>query len=85
MKNLFFETVIMSVSAYVFALVMSLIILEILPHIEKLQGYVNGTLSFETALYVLASTIVMALIGSLIPAFIASKTDPVLLISQGCS
>lgn len=85
MKNLFYETVIMSVSAYVFALLMSLAILEILPHIEKLQGYVNGTLSLETALYVLASTITMALIGSLIPAFIASKTDPVLLISQGCS
>ena len=85
MKNLFFESLIMSFSAYLFALVVSLGILEILPHIEKLQGYVNGTLSFETALYVLVSTIIMAVIGSLIPAFIASKTDPILLINQGCS
>jgi len=85
MKNLFFESLIMSFSAYIFALVVSLGILEILPHIEKLQGYVNGTLSFETAIYVLISTIIMAVIGSLIPAYIASKTDPILLINQGCS
>lgn len=85
MKNLFFETVIMSFSAYLFALITSLIVLEILPHVEKLQGYVNGSLSFETAFYVLLSTLFMALLGSLIPAWIASKTDPILLINQGCS
>jgi len=27
----------------------------------------------------------MALFGSLIPAWIASKTDPILLINQGCA
>ena len=85
MKNLFFETLIMSVSAYVVALLLSLSILEMLPHIEMLQGYVNGTLSLQTALYVLLSSIFMALFGSLLPAWIASKTDPVLLINQGCS
>ncbi|WP_268246171.1 ABC transporter permease [Candidatus Sulfurimonas marisnigri] len=84
-KNLFFETIIMSMSAYIFALIFSLIILEIIPHIEMLQGYVNGSLSISTALYVLVSTLFMALIGSLIPAWIASKTDPILLINQGCS
>ena len=84
-KNLFFETLIMSLSAYIFALVLSLAILATLPHIEMLQGYVNGSLSLSTALYVLASTLIMALIGSLIPAWIASKTDPILLINQGCS
>jgi len=85
MKNLFFETLIMSFSAYVFALILSLGILATLPHIEMLQGYVNGSLSFTTALYVLVSTICMALLGSLMPAWIASKTDPILLINQGCS
>ncbi|MDO9267314.1 MAG: ABC transporter permease [Sulfurimonas sp.] len=84
-KNLFFETLIMSVSAYLFALILSLGILAMLPHIEMLQGYVNGTLSLSTALYVLASTLFMALLGSLIPAWIASKTDPILLINQGCA
>lgn len=84
-KNLFFETLIMSISAYVFALILSLIILAMLPHIEMLQGYVNGTLSLQTALLVLASTLIMALLGSLIPAWIASKTDPILLINQGCA
>ena len=85
MKNLFFETLIMSFSAYIFALVLSLGILATLPHIEMLQGYVNGSLSMTTALYVLVSTVFMALLGSLIPAWIASKTDPILLINQGCS
>lgn len=84
-KNLFFETLIMSVSAYLFALLLSLGILAMLPHIEMLQGYVNGTLSLSTAMYVLASTLFMALLGSLVPAWIASKTDPILLINQGCA
>ena len=84
-KNLFLETLIMSFSAYLFALVLSLSILAMLPHIQMLQGYVNGSLTLTTALYVLASTIIMALIGTLIPAWLASKTDPVLLINQGCS
>jgi len=82
-KNLFFETLIMSVSAYLFAFLLSLGILAMLPHIEMLHGYVNGTLSLSTALYVFASTLFMALFGSLIPAWIASKTDPILLINQG--
>jgi ABC-type antimicrobial peptide transport system permease subunit len=84
-KNLFFETVLMSVSAYLFALILSLGILALLPHIEMLQGYVNGTLSISSALYVLASTLIMAFLGALIPAWIASKTDPILLINQGCA
>lgn len=84
-KNLFIETLIMSFSAYFFALLLSLMILETLPHIEMLQGYVNGSLSLSTALYVLVSTLVMALVGSLIPAWIASKTDPIILINQGCA
>jgi len=84
-KNLFFETLTMSLSAYLFALLLSLGILELLPHIEMLQGYVNGSLSLSTALFVLISTLFMALFGSLIPAWIASKTDPILLINQGCS
>ncbi|MDD5372974.1 MAG: ABC transporter permease [Sulfurimonas sp.] len=84
-KNLFFETLVMSFSAYLFALFLSLGILALLPHIEMLQGYVNGTLSLSTAIYVLASTLFMALLGSLFPAWIASKTDPILLINQGCA
>lgn len=84
-KNLFVETLLMSLSAYIFALILSLMILQMLPHIEMLQGYVNGTLSFSTAIYVLVSTLFMALLGSLIPAWIASNTDPILLINQGHS
>ncbi|MDQ1263604.1 MAG: putative transport system permease protein [Campylobacterota bacterium] len=84
-KNIFFETLVLSVVSYGVALVLSLAVLALIPHIEMLQGYVNGSLSASLALYVLASTIIMALLGSLIPAWIASKTDPILLINQGCA
>ncbi len=84
-KNLFFETLFMSISAYLFALVLSWLILQTLPHIEMLQGYVNGSLSPSAAFYVLVSTLAMALIGALVPAWVASKTDPIILINQGCS
>ena len=85
MKNLFLETMLLSLSAYTFALVLSIAFLEILPSIEMLQGYVSGTISINIALYVLISSLIMALIGALLPSWIASKTDPVLLINQGCS
>lgn len=82
-KNLFFETLIMSLGAYLFAFALSASILATLPHIEMLQGYVNGSITPSLAFYVLLSTIIMSLLGSLAPAWVASKTDPVLLINQG--
>ncbi|WP_373073459.1 ABC transporter permease [Sulfurimonas sp.] len=84
-KNLFFEGVIMGVAAYVFALLLSVSILEIIPHIETLQGYVDGSIDLTMALYVFASTITMAIMGSILPAYIAAKTDPIILINQGCA
>ena len=84
-KNLFLETLIMSFLAYLVALILSLSILSLLPHIETLQGYVNGSLSLITASYVLLATVIMSLVGALIPAWLAAKTDPVLLINQASS
>ena len=84
-KNLFFESVIMGVAAYSFALVLSISILEIIPHIDMLQGYVNGSIDIDMAFYVFASTMTMSIIGSILPAYVASKTDPIILINQGCS
>lgn len=84
-KNLFLETLIISFSAYLVALLISLSILSMLPHIDTLQGYVNGSLSVITASYVLLATVLMSLVGALIPAWLAAKTDPVLLINQASS
>ena len=84
-KNLFYESVIMSIAAFSFAFVLSVSILEIIPHIETLQGYVNGSIDLKMAFYVFVSTVSMAIIGSLLPAYIASKTDPIILINQGCA
>lgn len=84
-KNIFAESVIVSVLAYAAALGLSYAILSYLPHIEMLQGYVSGSISLSMAFWVFVSTLAMALLGSLVPAFIASKTDPILLINQGCA
>jgi ABC-type lipoprotein release transport system permease subunit len=84
-KNIFYESVIMSITAYTFALVLSISVLAVIPHIETLQGYVNGSINIEMAFYVFISTISMAIAGSILPAYIASKTDPIILINQGCS
>lgn len=85
MKNLFVETILLSMSAYIFAYLLSFAILSLLPYVETLQGYVSGNISLSMAFGVFVATLLMALFGSLLPALIASKTDPVLLINQGCS
>ncbi len=84
-KNIFIESVLMSIAAYTFALLLSISVLEIIPHIETLQGYVNGSIDIEMAFYVFISTISMAIVGSILPAYIASSTDPIILINQGAS
>jgi putative ABC transport system permease protein len=85
LRQLFIESVTISFAAYLFALILSLMILWTLPHINALQGYVNGELSVNIMLGVLAATTLMSLFGTLLPAWIASKTDPIILIRQGCS
>ena len=49
-------------------------------NIDSLQGYVNGEISLDLTVYIFLASILMAIIGSIIPALNAAKTDPVLLI-----
>jgi ABC-type lipoprotein release transport system permease subunit len=47
---------------------------------KELQGYVNGEISTQLAFYVFVASILMSIVGSIIPALNAAKTDPVELI-----
>ena len=83
--RLFVETLAISTAAYASALLLSLAVLWYLPHIEVLQGYVSGELTAAGMISVYMATLAMSLAGALLPAWYASKTDPILLIRQGCA
>ena len=77
------ETCFITLFGYISALVISKILLYFIAHIEKFQGYVNGELSLDTMLGVLCFSIIMALLGAVLPAYSASKIDPIILIQRG--
>lgn len=77
------ETLIIAVVSFVVALAASLAILEMIEHIDKFQGYINGEISVILAIKVFVVSVVMALFGTLLPAIYASKVDPMSLIQRG--
>jgi len=77
------ETFIITCIGFISALLLSKVLLFMIAHIEKFQGYVNGQLSVETILSVFGFSLFMALLGALLPAYSASKIDPIILIQRG--
>lgn len=77
------ETFIITCVGFISALLLSKALLFMIAHIEKFQGYVNGELSFETIVTVFGFSLFMALLGALLPAYSASKIDPIILIQRG--
>jgi len=77
------EVMILTLFAYGIAFALSYYLLIFLQNIDKFQGYLSGVISMELALMVLAGSLFMSMVGALIPAFIAAKTDPIILIHQG--
>jgi len=74
------ESFILGFFSFLSAFFISHIILYFIKNSSHLQGYVNGEISSSLALYVFIASIVMAILGSVIPALNAAKTDPVILI-----
>jgi len=74
------ESIILGVSSFMSAYLFALAILSIIKQSPQLQGYVNGEISLELLLWVLVSSLLMVILGSLLPALNAAKTDPILLI-----
>lgn len=77
------EGVIIALGAFITALGVSELVLYIIKHIETLQGYVNGEIDIKLIIYVCLTTLLMTLLGSLIPIYTALKVDPVTLIQRG--
>ena len=74
------ESFIIGFFSFISAFFISNIILYFIKNSSHLQGYVNGEISLTLALYIFITSISMAIIGSIIPALNAAKTDPVVLI-----
>jgi ABC-type lipoprotein release transport system permease subunit len=74
------ESFILGVFSFVSAYVISNVVLYFIKNASSLQGYVNGEISTQLAFYVFVASILMSILGSIIPALNAAKTDPVELI-----
>ncbi len=77
---LMFEALAVTVSAYLAGVLLSLGALFVMKHAAFLQGYVSGEITSGLALYVFAATAAMGVLGAILPAMQAAKTDPLLLI-----
>ncbi|RXJ93632.1 ABC transporter permease [Malaciobacter molluscorum] len=74
------ESIILAIISFIISIFISNIILFFIKNISYLHGYVNGEISFNIAIFIFITSILIALLGSIIPALNASKTDPIILI-----
>ena len=74
------ESFILGFISFISAFFVSQIVLFFIKNSSHLQGYVNGEITTSLALYVFITSMLMAIIGAIIPALNAAKTDPVILI-----
>ncbi|XPV68636.1 MAG: ABC transporter permease [Halarcobacter sp.] len=74
------ESFILGFFSFISSFFLSHIILYFIKNSTHLQGYVNGEISTILALYIFVTSIAMSILGSIIPALNAAKTDPVILI-----
>ena len=78
--SIMIESFILGFLSFLSAFFISNIVLYFIKNSSHLQGYVNGDISSGLALSIFITSILMAMIGSVIPAINASKIDPVILI-----
>ncbi|MGE4471248.1 MAG: ABC transporter permease [Sulfuricurvum sp.] len=77
------ETLIIALAAFAVAWGVSEGVLELIKHADKFQGYINGEITVALLCKVFAVSVVMALVGTLLPAVYASRIDPMSLIQKG--
>ncbi|MDD5118566.1 MAG: FtsX-like permease family protein [Sulfuricurvum sp.] len=77
------ETLIIALLAFAVAWGVSEGVLELIKHADKFQGYINGEITAILLVKVFVVSVVMALIGTLMPAIYASRIDPMSLIQKG--
>ncbi|MCX6060911.1 MAG: FtsX-like permease family protein [Campylobacterales bacterium] len=84
-RKLLAETLIIALVAFFFALAVSLGVLDAVEHADKFQGYINGEITVSLAINVFVVSVVMAMLGTLLPAIYAARIDPMTLIQRGGS
>ncbi|BAF72028.1 ABC transporter permease [Sulfurovum sp. NBC37-1] len=77
------EVTVLTLLAFVLAYGISLFLLDWLQHIEKFQGYLSGEIDSRLFVELLIGSLLMAVVGALIPAFLAARVDPIILINRG--
>ncbi|WP_201352870.1 ABC transporter permease [Hydrogenimonas urashimensis] len=77
------EVVVLILIAFTVAYGISLLLLDWLQHIPKFQGYLSGKIDLPLFVKLLIGSLAMALTGALIPAFLAARIDPIILIHRG--
>ncbi|WP_419769815.1 MAG: ABC transporter permease [Candidatus Marinarcus sp.] len=78
--SIMFEGFVVAFLSFLSAFFISHAILFIIKNSEQLQGYVNGEITPTLALIVFIASVTMTLLGSILPAISAAKTDPITLI-----
>jgi len=77
------EVITLTLFAFLLAYGISLLLLEQLQHIEKFQGYLSGEIDRVLFVRLLLGSTLMATVGALVPALIAARVDPIILINRG--
>lgn len=77
------EVMVLTLVAFMIAYGVSLVLLEQLQHVEKFQGYLSGEIDTDLFVHLLIGSVTMAVIGALIPALLAARVDPIILINRG--
>ena len=77
------EVMALTLVAFVIAYGLSYFLLEFLQSVDKFQGYLSGEITLELGLIVLGGSLLMSMVGAFIPALMASRVDPIILIRQG--
>ncbi len=82
-KEVIVEVIALTLFAFVLAYLLSVFGLDILMHIKRFQGYLSGQIGVALFVELLCGSLLMAVIGALIPAWMASRVDPITLINRG--
>ncbi len=79
------EVLVLTLISFAIAFGISLFLLDFLQHIDKFQGYLSGQIDPKLFVELLVGSLTMAAAGALVPALLAARVDPMILISRGQS
>jgi ABC-type antimicrobial peptide transport system permease subunit len=81
--GLFIESVLIGVFSFLSAFFLANILLYAIKNTAMFQGYINGEISASLSFEIFVATLIITVLGALLPAYSASKIDPIILIQGG--